>query len=200
MKSQNFQKVSFEYLIGVDEAGRGPLAGPLSVGAVMVEDKKVLRKFAGIKDSKKLSEKKREEWFEKIREASERGVLSYEVALVDNKKIDEKGMSFCLKEGVRRALALFLPDAARTLVLLDGTLHAPKDFLHQITIIKGDERERIIAMASIMAKVTRDRFMVMSSKKYPEYGFEIHKGYGTVAHYIAIKAFGISTIHRRSFL
>lgn len=193
-------KTYFRCLLGVDEAGRGPLAGPLSVGAVMVEDKKVLRKFAGIKDSKKLSEKKREEWFEKIRAAAERGVLSYEVALMNNKEIDKKGMSFCLKEGVRRVLQKFAPNAAETLVLLDGTLHAPKEFPHQATIIKGDEKERIIAMASIMAKVVRDRLMAALSKKYPQYGFEIHKGYATKAHYDAIEQYGIVPLHRVSFL
>ncbi len=199
-KTQIYSKHPFRCLIGVDEAGRGPLAGPLSVCALMVKDKKVLRQFAGIKDSKQLTKKKREQWFEKIQEASRRGVLSYEVALVSHREIDKKGMALGLKEGVRRALSVFMRDAKDTLVLLDGTLHAPKDFPHQITIIKGDERERIIAMASIMAKITRDRFMVELSKKYPAYGFDIHKGYGTVAHYEAISRFGISPIHRVSFL
>lgn len=195
-----YQIPDTKYLLGVDEAGRGPLAGPLSIGAVMVKDKKALRAFARIKDSKRLSEKKREVWFEKIRAAAERGVLSYEVALIDNKEIDKNGIPFCLKEGVRRALQQFAPRAKDTLVLLDGTLHAPKDFPHQVTIIKGDEKERIIAMASIMAKVTRDRLMVSLSKKYPDYGFEIHKGYGTKAHYVALARFGASPLHRLTFL
>ncbi|MBI1999016.1 MAG: ribonuclease HII [Parcubacteria group bacterium] len=194
------KKIVFDCLIGVDEAGRGPLAGPLSVCALMARDKKVLRLFAGIKDSKQLSGKKREAWFEKIYAAAARGVLSYEVVLVSNKDIDKKGMSYCLKEGVRRALSVFARDVANTLVLLDGTLHAPEDFPHQITIVKGDERERIIAMASVMAKVTRDHLMAKLSKKYPGYGFEVHKGYGTKAHYAVLQKYGVSAAHRLSFL
>ncbi|MBI3020269.1 MAG: ribonuclease HII [Parcubacteria group bacterium] len=199
-KTRVYSKLPFRCLIGVDEAGRGPLAGPLAVCALMMRDKKSLRFFAGIKDSKQLSEKKREVWFEKIRSAAERGVLSYEVALVSNKEIDKKGMSFCLKDGVRYALSVFALDAKDTLVLLDGTLHAPKDFPHQVTVIKGDERERIIAMASIMAKVARDRYMTELSKKYPAYGFEIHKGYGTKKHYAALARYGASAAHRRTFI
>ncbi len=200
VKNQNFEKSHFEYLIGVDEAGRGPLAGPLAVCALMVKGKKILRLFVGIKDSKKLSEKSRAAWFEKIRGAAERGILSYKVVLVSNREIDAKRMTRCLKEGVRRALSPFARNAADAFVLLDGTLHAPKDFPHQMTLIKGDERERIIAMASIMAKVTRDRYMIELSKKYSEYGFEIHKGYGTKKHYAALARYGASAAHRRTFI
>ena len=122
---RKYKKLQFKCFIGVDEAGRGPLAGPLSVGAVFIKDKNVLRKFAGVKDSKKLSEKKREEWFSKIGNAETKKLLSYEVALVSPKEIDAKGMSYCLREGVRRSLLRFVSEKERALVLLDGTLRAP---------------------------------------------------------------------------
>lgn len=193
-------KSDFDCLIGIDEAGRGPLAGPLSVAALFVKNKKILRLFSRAKDSKKLSEKKREQWFLKIQQAASSGLLSFEVALVSAAEIDASGMSICLKEGVSRALARFAQEKERTLVLLDGTLRAGEKFTHQRTLIKGDERERVIALASIIAKVTRDRLMKELSRKYPQYGFEKHKGYGTRAHYEAIQKNGISPIHRKSFL
>ena len=195
-----FKKSQCPFLIGVDEAGRGPLAGPLAVGALFVRDKSILRRFAGVKDSKKLSEKKREEWFLKIELAEKKGLLSFEVALLSASEIDEKGMSACLKKGVRRALRRFAREQEYTRVLLDGTLHAPKEFIHQTALIKGDERERIIAMASIVAKVTRDHLMVKLAHEYPQYGFEQHKGYGTKVHYKALTRFGASPIHRLTFL
>ena len=197
---RKYKKLQFQCFIGVDEAGRGPLAGPLSVGAVFIKDKNVLRKFAGVKDSKKLSEKKREEWFSKIGNAETKKLLSYEVALVSPKEIDAKGMSYCLREGVRRSLLRFVSEKERALVLLDGTLRAPKEFICQETIVKGDEKERIIALASIAAKVLRDRLMKKMARKYPGYSFEIHKGYGTKMHYAAIAQLGVSPLHRKSFL
>ena len=189
-----------KYLIGVDEAGRGPLAGPLALSALLVRDQRVLRQFAGIKDSKKLSEAKREKWFLKIKEAEKRGALVTETVLVENTAIDRKGMGRCLRDATATALARFTPEKDKVLVLLDGALYAPRMFPHQATIIKGDEKERVIAMASVVAKVTRDRAMYLLAKKYPLYGFERHKGYGTAAHYLAIKAHGVSAVHRRSFL
>ncbi len=199
MNVQIYKKSDFACLIGVDEAGRGPLAGPLSIGALLVRHAGILSRFAGVKDSKKLSEEKREEWFSKIQRAEEKKLLSFEVALVSAEEIDTRGMSYCLKEGVKRALARFISEKEHTLVLLDGTLHAPQEFLHQMTLIRGDERERVIMLASIVAKVTRDRFMKERARQYPDYGFEVHKGYGTRAHYTAIAQFGISPIHRKSF-
>src|SRR3989344_4007310 len=189
-----------KYLIGVDEAGRGPLAGPLALSALLVRDQRVLRQFAGIKDSKKLSQAKREEWFLKIKEAEKCGTLVTETVLVENTAIDRKGMGRCLREATSAALARFTPEKDKALVLLDGALYAPRMFPHQVTIIKGDEKERVIAMASVVAKVTRDRVMCLLAKKYPLYGFERHKGYGTAAHYTALAAYGMTQVHRRSFL
>ena len=197
---RKYKKLQFKCLIGVDEAGRGPLAGPLSLCALFVKNVQTLEWFVDIKDSKKLSEKKREWWFTKIKEAEAEGLLRAEVVFTDNKTIDEKGMGYCLKESVARALAPFVGEKEKTLVLLDGSLYAPREFPHQKTIIRGDEKERSIAMASVLAKVTRDREMCRLAKEYPEYGFEAHKGYGTKGHYLAIKAHGVSAVHRKSFL
>ena len=197
------------FSVGIDEAGRGPLAGPVSVGVVIVSEKfnptsprlrgASKRFFRGIKDSKKLSEHSREEWFEKAEEAKEAGDLNFAVALVGEKTIDQKGIVESIKIGIQECLdKLKVPKHSK--IFLDGSLCAPKEFKHQKTIIKGDEKVALISLASIMAKVTRDRYMVRLSKKYPEYGFEIHKGYGTFKHREAIKKFGASKVHRKSYL
>jgi ribonuclease HII len=190
-------------LIGIDEAGRGPLAGPVSVGVFAVTSKKILDKFRGVKDSKQLTEKKREEWLDRIDKEVESGNAFYSVKFSSAKIIDEKGISFA----IRNALARALDDIDQkikfdrdSLILLDGLLHAPAKFTNQKTIIGGDASEPIIALASICAKVLRDRKMRIFAKKYPVYSFEIHKGYGTKKHYDAIKKYGVSEIHRKTYL
>lgn len=196
------------YLVGVDEVGRGPIAGPVAVGALCVDvghakatlsraDYKAL--FSGIKDSKKLSSHKREEWFAKICLARERGVLDFAVTLVSAKDIDTKGLAPSIRKALQKSLQKVTPDPTHTRVLLDGSLYAPAEYINQKTIIKGDLKEPIIGLASIVAKVTRDRLMMRYSKKYPEYDFEIHKGYGTSKHYEKIKKHGLSPLHRKSF-
>ncbi|MFZ2049210.1 MAG: ribonuclease HII [Minisyncoccia bacterium] len=187
------------YIVGIDEAGRGPLAGPVSVGVLML-NKKVDKKFLrGIKDSKKLSESMREEWFNKALEMKAGGVLDYRVALVSEKVIDKNGIVEAIKIGIEDCLKkLKVPKHSE--IYLDGGLRAPKNFKKQKTIIKGDEKIPVISLASIMAKVTRDRYMKKIGMNYPEYGFEEHKGYGTAKHIKAIKKFGISKIHRKTYL
>lgn len=188
-----------KWIVGVDEAGRGPLAGPVSVGVVSIPIKTKLL-FEGLTDSKKLSEKKREEWFQKIQEWNREGKLQYAVSLVSSSIIDKKGIVFAINLGMSRCVRKLGINPKQTLVLLDGSLHAPKEFLHQRTIIKGDEKISVISLASIVAKVTRDRYMVKLAMKYPEYAFDVHKGYGTLIHRMAIKKSGISKIHRKTFL
>lgn len=188
-----------KWIVGVDEAGRGPLAGPVSVGVVSIPIKTKLL-FEGLTDSKKLSEKRREEWFQKIQEWNREGKLQYAVSLVSSSIIDKKGIVFAINLGMSRCVRKLGINPKRTLVLLDGSLHAPKEFLHQRTIIKGDEKISVISLASIVAKVTRDRYMVKLAMKYPEYAFDVHKGYGTFIHRMAIKKSGISKIHRKTFL
>jgi len=190
------------YLIGVDEAGRGPLVGPVSVAAVAVRATaaKTNKIFRGVRDSKKLSEKQREEWFKKLKDFEKTGVLKTASSFSGAKTIDEKGITAAVRRAVARVLKKLEIDSRKCQVLLDGSLRAPAYFENQETIIRGDDRIPIIAAASIIAKVSRDRRMKRYAKKFPGYGFEVHKGYGTKAHYAAIKKLGPSEIHRKSFL
>lgn len=210
---------NFKYLIGVDEVGRGPLAGPVAVGAFLIPVKNLAatrRIFCGVKESKQLSEEKREEWFSTIQRAQRDGLVDFRVTFKSEKIIDGRGLSFAIRTTLEESLGALVgnkvgskvgnkisrstifPDQTR--VLLDGGLKAPLEFTDQKTIIKGDEKEMVIALASICAKVLRDRKLFKLARKYPHYGFDIHKGYGTKAHYAAIKKHGVCAIHRKSFL
>jgi ribonuclease HII len=200
------KKPKIQYLIGVDEVGRGPLAGPVAVGAVCINTKhqKILEKWGrGFRDSKKLSARAREAWMVKIKKAQEDGLLEYSVAFVSSLTIDKKGIAPSICTALARSLKPFeltKVGALSARVLLDGGLRAPLVYENQKTIIKGDEKELVIALASIVAKVTRDAWMVKLGKKFPAYGFEKHKGYGTRTHYLAIEKHGITAHHRKSFL
>ncbi len=187
-------------MIGIDEVGRGPIAGPVAVGAFVFLKPSASKLFRGVKESKQLSEEKREKWFSKIKEAQKTGSINFTVSFQSEKVIDRKGLSFAIKKALELSLAKLKikPDKAR--VLLDGGLKAPKEFINQKTIIKGDAKVQVIALASICAKILRDRKMKQWAKKYPKYGFEAHKGYGTEGHYRAIKKYGLTPLHRRSFL
>ncbi|MDB5266428.1 MAG: rnhB [Parcubacteria group bacterium] len=186
-------------LVGIDEAGRGPLAGPVAVGAVRVGANFNKKFFKGIKDSKKLSAEDRELWYGLALEAKKGGELDFAVSLVSEKVIDKHGISFAIRLGIKRCLEKIHASKSDQ-VFLDGALHAPKEFSRQLTVIRGDEKIPVISLASVCAKVTRDRYMVKLSKKYPEYGFHIHKGYGTRLHREAIQKHGPSDSHRRTFL
>ncbi len=191
-------------IIGIDEAGRGPLAGPVSVAAILVNKKlfkKILKagKLSELTDSKKLSEKKREILFKELKELKNDQVLKFAVTLVSSKIIDEKGISHALSLGIKRILKNLKVQPSEVKILLDGSLFAPKIFTNQKTIIRGDLTEPVISAASIIAKVTRDHYMKRLAKKFPEYEFEIHKGYGTEKHFRKIKEYGISSQHRKTF-
>lgn len=189
MENQYFEK-GIQYLCGIDEAGRGPLAGPVVVAAViMPKDSKI----EGVNDSKKVSEKKRELLYEQIKEEA----ISYSVAIVDEKEIDQVNILNATKEGLTTAIRGLKVKPERIIVdALTGidTCGIPYD-----SVIKGDAKCYSIAAASILAKVTRDRIMRKMDEVYPEYGFEKHKGYGTAAHIAAIKEYGLCPIHRKSF-
>jgi len=163
--------------------------------------------FRNFKDSKKLSHNQRLEWLEKINKEKEKGNIFYKVCFESNKVIDKKGIVFAITLALNNSLrGLNVPNSQvginpkDCLVLLDGGLRAPVEYKYQKTIIKGDEKELAIALASIVAKVIRDALMVKLVDKYPGYGLEKHKGYGTLAHYKAIKKYGLAAIHRKSFL
>jgi len=187
------------FLIGIDEAGRGPLAGPVSVGAVIVPADFDWNLLQGVRDSKKLSEKKREEIFERTRELEKTSLLHFSVSTSSAAYIDTYGIVPAIKRALSEALSRFEIAPVDCRVLLDGSLSAPAEYIHQETIIGGDDTEPVISLASIMAKVTRDRLMQRLSPKYPAYDFHVHKGYGTASHRLAIAQWGLSPVHRATF-
>lgn len=188
-----------KYVVGIDEAGRGPLAGPVAIGAVKISTGSSKNFFKGIKDSKKLSRSDRELWFALALEARKVGSLDFSVSLVSERVIDRKGISYAIRLGIKRVLRT-LEVAEDSQVFLDGGIKAPEKFKHQLTVIRGDEKIPIISLASIMAKVIRDKKMVKFSKKFPKFSFDVHKGYGTLLHREAIRRYGPTSIHRQSFL
>ncbi len=187
-------------IIGVDEAGRGPLAGPVSVGVVAAKNKKFSKELKGIRDSKKFSESQREEWFKKIKKLKREGIVDYAVSLCGAKVINERGIVGAIKLALARSLKKLECPPNKCEILLDGSLYAPAVYKKQKTIIGGDDEIPLISAASIMAKVTRDRKMGRLAKKFPGYGFEIHKGYGTAKHIKAIKKLGATEEHRKLFI
>ena len=177
-------------ICGVDEAGRGPLAGPVCAAAVILPQGEII---PGLNDSKKLTDKKRRELFPIIKEQA----IAYGIGLASQQEIDEINILQATFLAMQRALDQLTvkPDLA----LIDG--NREKDFGVPVkTVVKGDSLSMNIAAASILAKVTRDDLMVQLAEEYPQYGFEIHKGYGTKAHYAALTEHGASPIHRMSFL
>lgn len=192
------------FIVGIDEAGRGPVAGPVSVGVSMIpinfEFDQDFKLRLDLRDSKKHTPKQRDVWYEYLVKAKEEGKLSYSVGFSDSERIDKEGIVPSVQSALCRALKDVGATPDNCLVLLDGGLKAPTAFIYQETIIKGDEKESAISLASIAAKVERDRIMVAYAEKYPEYFFDKHKGYGTKKHYEAIHEHGLCPIHRRSFL
>lgn len=185
-------------MIGIDEVGRGPLAGPMMVGAVAVAGNTVF--LEGIRDSKKLTKLQREKWSKKIwDEKKEREDIKIAIVSINPDVIDKFGITASLKLAVSKCLKLVLHTGDEYEIFLDGSLHAPEQYKNQQTIIKGDEKIPVISAASVVAKVYRDDFMVKLHKKYPEYGFDAHKGYGSAMHIAAIKKHGLSASHRKSF-
>jgi ribonuclease HII len=193
------EKNNIKYIVGIDEVGRGPLAGPVAVGAFKMPADFDGKYFGKIRDSKKLTPEKREEIVEKLIILKKKKIVDYFVCYQSAKKIDELGLSRAVKNCLEEALGKLKIKPKECLILLDGGLKAPKKYKNQKTIIKGDEKERAIAFASIVAKVSRDALMCKLAKKYPEYCFEIHKGYGTKKHMELIQKCGLSKEHRRCF-
>jgi ribonuclease HII len=194
------------WIVGIDEAGRGPLAGPVAIGGFCIDtnDKRLTNRlkelFPKVKDSKQLSPAKRDEWMGEIKALKRDFGVSYAFALVSAKHIDVHGISASIRKGIQTVLNKVAPDPAHTFVMLDGSLKAPAEYIHQETYIKGDATHLPIALASVVAKTARDAYMIKESKKTPGYGFEVHKGYGTTGHYAVLKKLGPSAIHRKTFL
>ncbi len=218
-----------KYIIGIDEVGRGPIAGPVAVCAFMQKHNYELQinnyelKLPKLRDSKKLSKKQRELWFNFLKEQKEEGNCDYAVSFVSSENIDKFGIAKCIQKALDESLYKITSKKMllmRSLdegdgsgarpsskafsssfkVFLDGGLHAPAEYTNQETIIRGDELHPVISMASIVAKVMRDKVMTKYAQKYPEYGFDKHVGYGTKAHYEVIKKNGQTPIHRRTFI
>ena len=192
------------YTIGIDEVGRGPLAGPLVVCACAVRSgADVISLFPKgmLRDSKKLSEKVRITIVEQVERYVDAGDVIFGIGEMSAEQIDTLGLSPAIREATARALAKVHDKgvARDSFIFLDGSLKADSSF-PQETIIKGDEKIPEIALASIIAKVYRDTLMRKVSDAYPEYGFASHVGYGTKAHYDAIEKHGLTPLHRRSFL
>lgn len=183
-------ELPFELICGVDEAGRGPLAGPVCAAAVILPKGLVI---PGLNDSKKLSDKRRRELFPIIQQEA----VSFGIAFAGQEEIDEINILQATFLAMRRAMEQLNPQPE--FALIDGNRET--DFgVPCKTVIKGDSLSANIAAASVLAKVTRDNWMMEAAEKYPGYGFEIHKGYGTKAHYAALEKLGPCPIHRRSFL
>ena len=182
---------NIEYICGIDEAGRGPLAGPVVVGAVILPKDSFIE---GVNDSKKISEKKREKIYEQILEEA----ISYSVGIVDQKTIDEINILNATKLGVKIALEGLKqkPDV----IMVDALTNMDTLGIPYISVVKGDAKNYSIAAASIIAKVTRDRIMKEWDEIYPAYGFSKHKGYGTAEHIRVIKENGPCILHRKSFI
>ncbi len=181
----------YRFICGVDEAGRGPLAGPVCAAAVILDEN---RPIEGINDSKKLSEKKREALFDVILE----NAVAYGIAFATVEEIEEVNILNATYLAMNRAIESLSIKA--DFALIDGN-RVPKDIkVNCQTVVKGDAKSMSIAAASILAKVTRDRLLLEYDQKYPQYGFAKHKGYGTAEHMNAIREFGISEVHRPSFL
>jgi ribonuclease HII len=187
-------------MLGVDEAGRGPLAGPVAVGVVRCrEDFDLCAAFPGLNDSKKLTEPAREAIYELLLERVAAGDVAFNVELVSHRVIDTRGITFAVRRGLGRGVRKLMPDPAEGKVWLDGLLKAPKHY-EQETVIHGDGLVPAIMLASVAAKVTRDRYMTRLARRFPHYGFDRHKGYGTDAHYRAIREHGPCGYHRQSYL
>ena len=186
----SFYEKGYELICGVDEAGRGPLAGPVCAAAVILPAN---IEIPGLNDSKKLTDKKRRELFPIIKEKA----VAYGIAFATHTEIDEINILQATYLAMERAMAQL--SVKPQLALIDG--NRAKDFgLPVQTVVHGDSLSASIAAASILAKVTRDEFMEQMAVEYPQYGFEIHKAYGTKAHYEALRTYGACPIHRMSFL
>ena len=191
IEEEIYNKEDVKYICGIDEAGRGPLAGPVVVASVIMPKDSMIE---GVNDSKKVSEKKREKLYEEITNTA----IAWEVGIIDQREIDEINILNATKKGLTNSLKEL--EIKPDLILVDALTNIDTLGIPYRSIIKGDAKSYSIAAASIIAKVTRDRIMRQWDELYPEYGFEKHKGYGTKMHIDAIKEYGPCPLHRKSFI
>lgn len=191
IEEEIYNKEDVKYICGIDEAGRGPLAGPVVVASVIMPKDSMIE---GVNDSKKVSEKKREKLYEEITNTA----ISWGVGIIDQREIDEINILNATKKGLTNSLKEL--EIKPDLILVDALTNIDTLGIPYRSIIKGDAKSYSIAAASIIAKVTRDRIMRQWDELYPEYGFEKHKGYGTKMHIDAIKEYGPCPLHRKSFI
>ena len=187
---KQYYDMNMKYVCGIDEAGRGPLAGPVVVASVIMKPDSMIE---GVNDSKKISEKKREKLYELITNEA----ISYGVGIITQEEIDDINILQATKKGLTNSLNSM--EIKPDMILVDALKGIDTLGIPYLSIIKGDATSYSIAAASIIAKVTRDRIMREWDKVYPEYGFATHKGYGTVKHIEAIKQYGLCPLHRKSF-
>jgi ribonuclease HII len=187
-----------KWLVGVDEAGRGPLAGPVSVGVVKIPNDFDWGILSGVNDSKQLSELKRQEIYQQAVDLRHRRSLDFSVSMVGSSYIDNHGIVSAIKLAMSRSIARLKLEVEDCHFKLDGSLFAPEQF-SQETIIKGDSQEKEIGLASILAKVSRDKYMERIARRYVLYQFDAHKGYGTKHHRAMIQKYGKCPIHRVSY-
>lgn len=190
IENEIYEKEHVEYICGIDEAGRGPLAGPVVVASVIMKPDSFIE---GVNDSKKVTEKKREKLYEQIIEEA----VSYSVGIIDQNEIDEINILNATKKGLTESIKGLKVKPER--IIVDALDKIDTCGIPYMPIVKGDAKCYSIAAASIIAKVTRDRIMRQWDEVYPMYGFARHKGYGTAAHIAAIKEYGLCPLHRRSF-
>lgn len=198
---ENLYNKGITSIAGIDEAGRGPLAGPVVVASVIMPRESMIE---GVNDSKKVSEKKREKLYEEIINEC----IAYGVGIIDQEEIDKINILNATKEGLTKAIKEMENNLKEKkqkiekpeIILVDALTKIDTDHIPYRSIIKGDSKSYSIAAASIIAKVTRDRIMRQWDEVYPMYGFAKHKGYGTVAHMEAIREYGLCPLHRRSFV
>lgn len=189
------------WIVGIDEVGRGPLAGPVTLCGIAIRSSEYKKsRWRGLTDSKQMTKSAREVWYNRAKEIQKTGVIC--VALVSKTavQIDRKGINSCITDCIKQILAKLALNPKTTQVLLDGGLKAPTEYIYQRTIIKGDQKEKIISLASVIAKVSRDAYMTKLAKKYPQFGWEINKGYGTKLHREILKKRGFTSFHRKTFL
>ncbi len=195
---------NMKYIVGIDEVGRGPIAGPVAVCSFKCKSNffNSLTIDTPLRDSKKLTKKQREKWLEYLCNEKKKGNCDFAVSLVSAEWIDKVGIVRAIEKALDASLSKLEVnhDLLDAHIFLDGGLKAPERFIYQETVIKGDELHPVISCASIVAKVSRDSLMYKYADEYPEYGFDNHVGYGTKAHYEAIKKHGQTPLHRKTFL